>query len=815
MTALELVLSRFPDAKKTGDNQWAARCPAHNDKSPSLSISEGDNGLPVLYCHAGCPVEEVVAARGLTMADLMGGNGDGRRRLPRSAASKAPKPKAPPKPKPPLEVFPTREAAALSYGLGEPSGVWPYETSQGDEVGATVRWDTSKGKVTLPVALVADGWACCAMPEPRPLYNLPVVRETDGAVWVLEGEKCCEAARDLGLTSTTSAGGARAAAKTDWSPLAGRSVVLLPDHDKAGEDYALEVVKLLSELNPPATVRILRLPDLPDKGDVVQFIEARPGVAPEAIRAELEALAAAVPVVEVEATAEAAPAHEPPAEWVPFPTEHLPPVLRAFVTETADAIGCDVSLVALPALAVVASAIGTTRQVYLKRTWQEYPIVWAGAVVRSGGMKSPAFNAALAPMYHAQGEAMRRHGELVELMANEPNGGKKQKPPEPTTYVTSDVTIEALAGILQSNPRGCLVARDELSGLVQSFNAYKARGRGGDEARWLEVSQGGVLSVDRKGDGKTWVKGAAASICGTIQPGIAARVFSGPHTDNGLLARLLVASPPSRRKRWSERTPGPAVVEDYHNLVARLLTLEHGAGDYGPRPVVLKLTPEAKALWVPWYDLHAGKIYEAETDKEAACLSKCEAYGARLSLVYALAENPDALEVGPEAVRAGTALADWFGAEALRTYAVMAQTDEAADADRLADLVARRGGDISPRELTQVSRDYGTTTEAEAALAALVAVGRGRWVWPPAGPAGGRPGKRFVLSTKPPENRPPVYDTPADGPENAGSVDCRRVDNENAEPPTSPWAGMVELDGDGLTAVERAARYRAEVAHEA
>mgnify|MGYP000924742119 CR=1 FL=1 len=117
--------------------------------------------------------------------------------------------------------------------------------------------------------------------------------------------------------------------------------------------------------------------------------------------------------------------------------------------------------------------------------------------------------------------------------------------------------------------------------------------------------------------------------------------------------------------------------------------------------------------------------------------------------------------------------------------------------------------------LAQIAQDYGTTTEAEAALAALVAVGRGRWVWPPAGPAGGRPGKRFVLSTKPPENRPPVYDTPADGPENAGSVDCRRVDNENAEPPTSPWAGMVELDGDGLTAVERAARYRAEVAHEA
>ena len=57
-------------AKKSG-REWKGLCPAHDDHNPSLSISQGDDGRVLLHCHAGCPVEKVVAALGLTMADLM------------------------------------------------------------------------------------------------------------------------------------------------------------------------------------------------------------------------------------------------------------------------------------------------------------------------------------------------------------------------------------------------------------------------------------------------------------------------------------------------------------------------------------------------------------------------------------------------------------------------------------------------------------------------------------------------------------------------------------------------------------------------
>ena len=63
------ILAKFLDAKKSGDG-WAAKCPAHLDGSPSLTISEGADGRTLLHCHTGCAPAAICAALGLTFADL-------------------------------------------------------------------------------------------------------------------------------------------------------------------------------------------------------------------------------------------------------------------------------------------------------------------------------------------------------------------------------------------------------------------------------------------------------------------------------------------------------------------------------------------------------------------------------------------------------------------------------------------------------------------------------------------------------------------------------------------------------------------------
>ncbi len=68
MSAAKL-LDRLEAVKQTGTGQWQARCPAHEDRGPSLSIKQVDDCV-LIHCFAGCECHEVIGALGLTMGDL-------------------------------------------------------------------------------------------------------------------------------------------------------------------------------------------------------------------------------------------------------------------------------------------------------------------------------------------------------------------------------------------------------------------------------------------------------------------------------------------------------------------------------------------------------------------------------------------------------------------------------------------------------------------------------------------------------------------------------------------------------------------------
>ena len=78
------LLSLLEKVKPTGKGRWQARCPAHADKGPSLSVRETDEGVVLVKCFTGCSVHEVVQAVGLELSDLFppreSGNAKGERR---------------------------------------------------------------------------------------------------------------------------------------------------------------------------------------------------------------------------------------------------------------------------------------------------------------------------------------------------------------------------------------------------------------------------------------------------------------------------------------------------------------------------------------------------------------------------------------------------------------------------------------------------------------------------------------------------------------------------------------------------------------
>jgi hypothetical protein len=143
---------------------------------------------------------------------------------------------------------------------GAPAAIWAYRDAEGRLVGYAARVefvgkDGRPKKDVLPLTYCkighANGRAICAwrahgLSAPRPLYNLPELLANPAAPIVFcEGEKKADMVPKLfpGYVGTTSMGGAQSAAKSDWTPFAGRCVIGWPDNDEPGRRYAADVAR--------------------------------------------------------------------------------------------------------------------------------------------------------------------------------------------------------------------------------------------------------------------------------------------------------------------------------------------------------------------------------------------------------------------------------------------------------------------------------------------------------------------------------------------------------------------------------------------
>ena len=70
MAPIDKILSHLTKVRQRQPGQWSARCPAHDDKGPSLSVREAPDGAVLIHCFAGCIPHDVVAALGLELSDL-------------------------------------------------------------------------------------------------------------------------------------------------------------------------------------------------------------------------------------------------------------------------------------------------------------------------------------------------------------------------------------------------------------------------------------------------------------------------------------------------------------------------------------------------------------------------------------------------------------------------------------------------------------------------------------------------------------------------------------------------------------------------
>lgn len=790
---------------------WVARCPAHDDRNPSLSIGVGSNGCGLLKCHAGCTTEDVCHTIGLSLSALFPDD---------TGATQHHNPNTPQQQiktkgiggDGPTQTFSCAEAVLreLERRYGPMSNRWDYSNAAGEHVGITYRRDRSnrQPKIIRHAWRTADGqgWLLKGGPKPHPLLYLPDIlrSEQDSVVIVCEGEPATDAARLCGFTATTSAGGAQRARHTDWSPLHGRDVVVLPDANVPGERYARDVAALATAAGA-RSVRVVKLSDewkaIPDGGDLCDVLQQTGGDC-TGVRTQLNKLIEACPPIEIE------PMIIPvlPEEFVPFPIDLLPRTVRDYVVGIADAIGCDPAFVVLPTLSMLASAIGTTCQIQLKGVWLEYPTLWIVIVAPSGSVKTPAMEAAIAPIRRAESEAHVRY-ELDRNaweQARELYEGTKDSthekfrdvdstpPIEPTLtrHILSDATIEAVMLRLKENPRGLLLHMDEFSGWFASLDKYRKGSQGADVGTWLSIYSGQPLTVDRKTTHPPHfrLELVSVSLTGGIQPDVLASRLTDEHFASGLVARMLLAQPPVKPKTWNDEELDASVASSMQALVDRLLDISHAIDADGRRaPNRLQMTVEAKRQWKQYYnELNASMA--GLTDRERAMLAKHEALAARLALIiqvvrHAASEAPlqELPSIDEESMVAGIGIARWCSRETMRVHAMLGESHDVRRLRQLSDWIRDRGGSVRVRDLTKnLSRYRGRTDEATSDLEEMTAMGWGSWQHDQS-PLGGRPTRTFQLHSN--------TNTPGIAPYSKGN-------GGDGEPKAQPDNKRVHIDSD-------------------
>jgi putative DNA primase/helicase len=187
---VEEVLGRLERVKRS-DSGWTARCPAHEDRNPSLTVAEGDDGRILIRCHAGCETAAILNELGLQLRDLF--------------------------PDQPGENGSRRIAAC-----------YPYVDEDGRLLFEAVRFEPKGFAQRRPDGQA--GWAWNLRGVRRVLYRLPAVTTATGTVYVVEGEKDVHALEKLGLVATTNPMGAGKWRDEYAEQLRGAGrVVILPD----------------------------------------------------------------------------------------------------------------------------------------------------------------------------------------------------------------------------------------------------------------------------------------------------------------------------------------------------------------------------------------------------------------------------------------------------------------------------------------------------------------------------------------------------------------------------------------------------------
>jgi Protein of unknown function (DUF3987) len=400
----------------------------------------------------------------------------------------------------------------------------------------------------------------------------------------------------------------------------------------------------------------------------------------------------------------------PPA--MPFDCDLLPEALRCFVADVAERMQCPTDFPAVAIMVALAGVVGKKIGIRPKRhdDWLVVPNLWGAVIGRPGIMKTPAIRQPFKFLQRLEIAAKQRHEQemreyeekclVAEIQQKEKKKAiedaikKKRDPlevarqfkidepkkPAPKRYIVNDSTVEKLGELLNLNPTGLTVFRDELIGLLRQLDK---EGQEGARAFYLEAWDGlGTFTYDRIGRGTIHIESVTVSVLGAIQPtrllDYLGATLKGGADDDGLMQRFQLLVYPDVARRWRnvDRWPDTdakqrawVVFERLDALNPAAIGAEQEEGDDSVPS--LHFAPKAQGLFDDWRTKLEEQVRSGDEHPALEShLAKYRSLVPSLALLLHLADGgQDA--IGEEATRKAIRWAAYLESHARRVYSIV------------------------------------------------------------------------------------------------------------------------------------------------
>ena len=342
--------------------------------------------------------------------------------------------------------------------------------------------------------------------------------------------------------------------------------------------------------------------------------------------------------------------------------EHLPDALRDAAVDIADRLQCPIDYLVVSMLSAAGAIVGNQIGIYplsQDESWEVFPCLWGGVVGPPGSKKTPALNAALAPIKLLEEQALDRYKSAYAQYKADSDQYKsdfadwKKKistvfpveptEPKPERHVVHDTTYQKLGEILAHNPRGVLALSDELSGLLQSLDSP-----GQEAARGFYLTGWGGnsgYSFDRIGRGSIVLPRYCLSVFGGFQPdrikGYVQSTQHGNSKNDGLLQRFQLLVWPDLPKTIEvvDRVPDKAAIDTYNRAMMNLkLSSDKMMGTPGQKMV--HFDAAAQELFLRWRQrLEKMLLYSNLDSARQSHFAKYRSLIPALALIFHLLEG--------------------------------------------------------------------------------------------------------------------------------------------------------------------------------